>query len=72
MRYANSLANLLRPWHRAFDGLQRRRLNIDELSEHMRRDLGLAEGMQREDLGTVEGDGRAHRLDLLTLTPYAS
>ena len=57
-------------------GIRTRRasqLNVDELSEHMLRDLGLADGHARpfEDAGVREID-RAPRQEQFVLTPFAS
>jgi hypothetical protein len=46
--------------------LHRKRFHLDEMSDYMRRDIGLADG------GLAEADARLRRLDLLTLTPRAS
>jgi hypothetical protein len=49
-----------------------KRLSADDLSDYMRRDLGLIDGRPAACADFAEGDGRTRRLDLLTLTPYAS
>lgn len=46
--------------------LHRKRFQFDEMSDYMRRDIGLADG------GLAEADARLRHLDLLTLTPRAS
>lgn len=52
--------------------LRGKRLNVDDLSDYMRRDLGILDGRSRHEAGFAESDGRSRRLDLLTLTPFAS
>jgi len=65
MRYARSVLAALR-------GSRRKRLNVDELSDYMRRDLGLVDGRPAASGDFATSDSRSRRLDLLTLTPYAS
>ena len=69
MRYANVFA---RTAIAALNGFRRRRLNVDDLSDYMRRDLGLIDGRPAACGDFAENDGRSRRLDLMTLTPYAS
>ncbi len=54
------------------NALRSKRINIDEMSEHMQRDIGLVDGRPREHGDFVEDDDRSRHLDLLTLTPRAS
>ena len=54
------------------NALRSKRINVDEMSEHMQRDIGLVEGRPAEHGDFAGGDSRSRRLDLLTLTPYAS
>ena len=54
------------------NALRDKRINSDEMSEHMQRDIGLVDGRPAEHRDFVEDDHRSRRLDLLTLTPYAS
>ena len=54
------------------NALRSKRINIDEMSEHMQRDIGLVEGRPAEHGDFAGGDSRSRRLDLLALTPYAS
>lgn len=56
----------------ALKGCTRKRLKVDELSDHMRRDLGLIDGRPATSGEFAAADGRWRRLDLLTMTPYAS
>ena len=48
---------------------RRKRLNLDEMSDHMRRDLGLIDGRPNSGQGFAESDGRSRRLDLLAMLP---
>lgn len=61
-RMVRSLANTVR----------RKQFNVEEMSDYMRRDIGLIDGASRRDKAFVDGDGRSRRLDLLILTPFAS
>jgi hypothetical protein len=54
------------------NAMRRRGLNVDEMSDYMRRDLGLIDGRPACGSGFAEGDGRSRRLDLLVLTREAS
>ena len=54
------------------NALRSKRINVDEMSGHMQRDIGLVEGRPAEHGDFAGGDSRSRRLDLLTLTPYAS
>ena len=54
------------------NALRSKRINVDEMSEHMQRDIGLVEGRPAEHGDFAGGDSRSRRLDLLALTPYAS
>ena len=54
------------------NALRSKRINVDEMSEHMQRDIGLVEGRPAEPGDFAGGDSRSRRIDLLTLTPYAS
>ena len=54
------------------NALRSKRINVDEMSEHMQRDIGLVEGRPAEHGDFAGGDSRSRRLDLLTLTPRAS
>ena len=69
MRYAHTIA---RTAFAALNGFRRKRLHVDGLSDYMRRDLGLIDGRPTACGDFAESDGRSRRLDLLTLTPYAS
>jgi phosphatidylserine/phosphatidylglycerophosphate/cardiolipin synthase-like enzyme len=69
MRYAHNIA---RTAFAALNALNRRHLNVDDLSDYMRRDLGLIDGRSVVCEGFAANDGRSRRLDLMTLTPYAS
>lgn len=53
------------------NSLRSKRLNVDDLSDYMRRDLGIMDGRSWHGSGFAESDGRSRRLDLLTTTPYA-
>lgn len=72
MRYARSAQSFARTASAVLNGFQRKRLNVDDLSDYMRRDLGLLDGPPRYGSGFAESDGRSRRLDLMTLTPSAS
>lgn len=72
MRYAPSAQTIARTAFAAFNGFRSKQLNVDELSDYMRRDLGLIDGRPAASADFAENDGRSRRLDLLTLTPYAS
>ena len=72
MRYVPSVRTLARTAFTALNGFRSRQLNVDELSEYMRRDLGLIDGRPAASGDFAASDGRSRRLDLLTLTPYAS
>ena len=52
--------------------LRGRRVNVDEMSHYMQRDIGLVDGRPAGYADFIESDSRSRRLDLLTLTPYAS
>ena len=54
------------------NALRSKRLNVDEMSGHMQRDVGLVDGWPAEHGDFAGGDSRSRRIDLLTLTPYAS
>ena len=54
------------------NAMLRKRLNVDDLSDYMRRDLGLIDGRPAACGDFAEGDGRSRRLDLLALTPYGT
>ncbi|MEP9386668.1 hypothetical protein [Mesorhizobium sp. KR9-304] len=54
------------------NSLRRRGLNVDEMSDYMRRDIGLIDGGPACGAGSAEFDGRSRRLDLLALTRVAS
>lgn len=54
------------------NSMQRKGLNVDEMSDYMRRDIGLIDGRPACGLGFAESDGRSRRLDLLILTRAAS
>lgn len=69
MRYAHAI---VRTAFAALNGFHRKRLNVDDLSDYMRRDLGLIDGRPAACEDFAENDGRSRRLDLMTLTPYAS
>lgn len=69
MRYAHAIA---RTAFATLNGFRRKRLNVGDLSDYMRRDLGLIDGRPAACGDFAASDGRSHRLDLLTLTPYAS
>lgn len=71
MRYVRSARTIVRTASAAFSGFHRKRLEVDELSDYMRRDLGLIDGRSRYDSGFAQSDGRPMRLDLLTITRYA-
>lgn len=72
MRYANPAHTLARTAFAALNSLRSRRLNVDDLSDYMRRDLGLIDGRPAGSEDFAASDGRSRRLDMLTLTPYAS
>ncbi len=72
MRYTRSARSFARAASAVFNGFHRKRLNVDDLSDYMRRDLGLLDGRSRCDDGFAESDGRSRRLDLMTITPSAS
>ena len=53
--------------------LHRKRFHLDEMSDYMRRDIGLIDGGPiAGGGGLAEADARLRHLDLLTLTPRAS
>ena len=55
------------------NALRSRRFNIDDMSDYMRRDIGLVDG--RPTLcrgGFAEADARSRSFDRLAMTPYAS
>ena len=55
------------------NALHRRRFNVDEMSDYMRRDIGLIDG--RPVLcgdGFADADARSRSFDRLALTPCAS
>ena len=55
---------------RSFTSAMRsKRLNVDEMSDYLRRDLGLIDGRSMCGSGFAQSDGRSHRLDLLAMTP---
>ena len=54
------------------NALRGRRVNVDEMSHYMQRDIGLVDGRPAEYVDFIESDSRSRRLDLLALTPYAS
>jgi hypothetical protein len=72
MRPANPAYALARTAFARLNGFHRKRLNVDELSDHMRSDLGLVDGRSRHDAALSDGDSRLSRLDPLTLTRFAS
>jgi hypothetical protein len=72
MRYAPSVHAIAKTAFAALNGFRSRQLNVDELSDYMRRDLGLIDGRPASCGDLAADDGRSRRLDLLTLTPYAS
>ena len=72
MRYANRAHSFARTAFAALNGFRSRRLNADDLSDYMRRDLGLIDGRPAGSGDFAASDGRSRRLDLPTLTPYAS
>jgi hypothetical protein len=49
--------------------MRRKRLNVDEMSDYLRRDLGLIDGRPMCGSGFAQSDGRSRRLDLLAMTP---
>ena len=51
------------------NAMRRKRLNVDEMSDYMRRDLGLIDGRPTSGSGFAENDGRSRRLDFLAMTP---
>ena len=65
MRYFHA-GNVLRSFANV---MRRRRLNLDEMSDYMRRDLGLIDGRPTSGPGFAENDGRSRRLDFLAMTP---
>lgn len=69
MRHAQTIA---RAAFGTLNGFSRKRLNVDDLSDYMRRDLGLVDGRSTLYGGFAAGDARSYRLDRLALTPYAS
>lgn len=54
------------------NALRSKRVNVEEMSGYMQRDIGLVDGRPPAYGDFAEIDGRSRRLDLLTLTPYAS
>ena len=54
------------------NALRSKRINIDEMSGYMQRDIGLVDGRPGDHGDFVADDNRSRRLDLLTLTPCAS
>lgn len=72
MRHANPARTIARAAFAGLNDFRSKRLNLDDLSDYLRRDLGLLDGSSRHDSGLAESDGRSRRLDHLTLTPYAS
>jgi hypothetical protein len=73
MRYAHSAKVLARAAFGAVNGFHRKRLEVDDLSDYMRRDLGLIDGRSTLCGGFAAGGGRSRSsLDLLALTRYAS
>ena len=51
------------------NAMRRKRLNLDEMSDYMRRDLGLIDGRPLCGSGFAESDGRSRHLDRLAMTP---
>jgi hypothetical protein len=54
------------------NALRSKQVNVDEMSDYMQRDIGLVDGRPAVYGDFAENDSRSRRLDLLTLTPYAS
>ena len=55
---------------RSFTSAMRsKRLNVDDMSDYLRRDLGLIDGRSMCGSGFAHSDGRSRRLDLLAITP---
>ena len=53
------------------NAMHRKRLNLDEMSDYMRRDLGLIDGRPPVcGEGFAETDARSRSFDRLALTPY--
>ncbi|MEW9807342.1 hypothetical protein [Mesorhizobium marinum] len=63
MSYANPASAVARRVFAAFSGFRIKRLDIDEMPDHLRRDLGLADGGARSR-DVARGDGRAHRPEM--------
>jgi len=58
---------------RSFTSAMRsKRLNVDEMSDYLRRDLGLIDGRSMCGSGFAQSDGRSRRLDLLAMTPWGA
>jgi hypothetical protein len=72
MRTANPAYAAARTAFTMLNGLYRQRLNVDEMPDHLRRDLGLTYGRSRYDATFADGDGRSRSLDHLTLTRFAA
>ena len=69
MRYASAP----KPLRSIANALRSRRSNLDDMSDYMRRDIGLIDG--RPALcrgGFAEADARSRSFDRLAMTPYAS
>jgi len=57
---------------RSSSAMRSKRLNVDEMSDYLRRDLGLIDGRSMCGSGFAQSDGRSRRLDLLAMTPWGA
>lgn len=72
MRYARAVHIVVRAASAVLNGFRSKRLNVGDLSDYMRRDIGLIDGRETACENVAEGDVRSRRLDLLAITPYAA
>lgn len=72
MRSSNPAYAAARTAFATLNGFRRKRLDMDEMPDYLRRDLGLIDGRSRYDATFADGDARSSSLDLLTLTRFAS
>ncbi len=71
MRRSSFIQTLVQLMAEIAGATRSKRLDVDELPEHLKRDIGLAEGCQPAG-GITEGDPRATTLGQLTLPRFAS
>jgi hypothetical protein len=70
MRYFRSARAIARTAFVRTNGFHRKRLIPDEMSDHMRRDLGLLDGRSLCETGRAGTDDRSRYFDLIT--PHGS